>query len=71
MEQTADLKEANRKLDDINAFIVRVESNNNESDGASEEELQAVFEAVFDTREILNCVLTAPDDAAVRACAEE
>lgn len=66
--QTNDLINANEKLDEINAFIEEVEDSNNES-GASDEQLQAVFEAVFDTREILTCVLTAPDDAAVRACA--
>lgn len=64
-EQTKGLQDANSKLDDINAFIEGIDDNQS----ASREELQAVFDAVFDTREILTCVLQAPDDEAVRACA--
>ena len=55
-------------LDEITAFIERVENDNN--DGVTREELQVVFKAVFETRDMVECVLTAEDDAAVRACAD-
>lgn len=67
-EQTAGLQDANEKLDEINAFIDRIEADSN-NDGTDEEELQAVFDAVFETREMVECVLTATDEASARECA--
>lgn len=65
-QQTKGLQDANEKLDNIEDFIVEVQ--NNDGDGVTRQELEVVFEAVFDTKQMVECVLKAPDDAAAREC---
>lgn len=60
-------------LDEIVGFIDEVRSSNEEGNAEFEEELQMVFTAVFETREMLKCVLLSgtEDPASAVACAEK
>lgn len=75
-EQTSGLQDANDKLDAINTFIEDVQAN--DGDGVTRQELQIVFDAVFETKATIeetqatiNCVLTAPSPEAARSCGQE
>lgn len=65
-EQTRGLQDANVKLDHIEDFIEEVRAG---QDNGQQEELQEVFKAVFETRDMIRCILTAPDETAARGCA--
>lgn len=64
--QTEGLQSANRKLDKINAFIDQIQD---DGDEPTDPQLQEVFNTVFEIEATLDCVLTAPDDASIAACA--
>jgi hypothetical protein len=64
--QTVGLQDANAKLDDINEFINEIRSDGEEP---TDPQLQEVFNTVFEIEATLDCVLTAPDDASIAACA--
>lgn len=61
------LEDNQADLDELVTFVREVRDNPDEP-GASREELQAVFDAVFDTKAMIECVLSAPNDQAVRNC---
>lgn len=66
--QTEGLQDANEKLDDINEFIEEIQA---AEDQPTDPQLQEVFNTVFQIEDTLNCVITAPDEAAIAACAAE